>query len=123
MGYLSRPWQRAVARVLVLAVAVAAVPVNCLAAGPPGPPPQSTSTLGAAVQHAIQHEAARVAKMSPNAARQAGAPAATSGSGFFKSKAGVLTLVLLAAGTGYALYSTSHDRIKTENVTYGGTWK
>jgi hypothetical protein len=31
--------------------------------------------------------------------------------------------VLLAAGTGYALYSTSHDRIKTENVKYGGTWK
>jgi len=30
---------------------------------------------------------------------------------------------LLAAGTGYALYSTSHDRIKSPKVPYGGTWK
>lgn len=49
--------------------------------------------------------------------RAAQAPAAPttdlrSGS-FFKSKAGVATLVIVAVGTGYALYSASNDRIKS----------
>jgi hypothetical protein len=80
--------------------------------------------LAASIQKAVQHESGNVAKVAPNAARQAGTSSTGPGStGFFKSRAGVATLILLAAGTGYALYSTSHDRIKTENVTYGGTWK
>lgn len=32
---------------------------------------------------------------------------------FFKSKAGVATLVLFAAGVAYALYSSSNDRIRS----------
>ncbi len=32
---------------------------------------------------------------------------------FFKSKAGVATLVLFAAGVGYAIYSSSNDRIRS----------
>ncbi len=120
MNYLARPWRRAVVRVVVLALAVGVAPVNCLAGEPPGPQ-QPTTALAASIQKAVQHEAGNVAKVAPNAARQAGtSPAST---GFFKSRTGIITLVLLAAGTGYALYSTSHDRIKTENVPYGGTWK
>ena len=37
--------------------------------------------------------------------------AAGNSSGFFKSKPGIIALVVMAAGTGYALYSASHDRI------------
>jgi hypothetical protein len=40
---------------------------------------------------------------------------------FFKSKAGVVTLALIAAGAGFALYSTSHDRVTSPNQAYGGT--
>ena len=124
MKYLVRPWRRTVARLLVLALAVGAAPVNCLASEPAGPP-QTSPTLSASIQKAVQQEAGKVAKVSPKAARQAGAsaPADTSSGGFFKSKAGVITIALLAAGTGYALYSTSHDRVSSPNVTYGGTKK
>jgi hypothetical protein len=119
--YLVRPWRRTVAQMLVLALAVGAAPVNCLASEPAGPPPSSPS-LSASIQKAVQQETGKVAKMSPKAARQAGAsaPADTSSGGFFKSKAGIMTIVLLAAGTGYALYSTSHDRVTSPNVPYGG---
>ena len=121
MKYLLRPWRRTVARLLVLALAVGAAPVNCLAGEPAGPP-QSAPTLSASIQKAVQQESGKVAKVSPKAARQAGtsAPGDTSSGGFFKSKAGIVTIALLAAGTGYALYSTSNDRVKSPNVPYGG---
>lgn len=123
MKYLYGPWRRQVVRALVLALAVGAVPVNCLAAEPAGPPPPAP-TLAASIQHAVQQESGRIAKAPVNAARRDGAAqAATESRGFFKTTPGVITLVLLAAGTGYALYSTSHDRITSPKVTYGGTWK
>jgi hypothetical protein len=119
--YSVRPWRRTVARLLVLALAVGAAPVNCLASEPAGPQ-QASPTLAASMHKAVQQEAGKVAKVSPRAARQAGAsaPADTSSGGFFKSKAGVATILLLAAGTGFALYSTSHDRVKSPNVPYNG---
>ena len=122
MKYLVRPWRRTVARLLVLALAVGAAPVNCLASEPAGPP-QTSPTLSASIQKAVQQEAGKVAKVSPKAARQAGAsaPADMSSGGFFKSKAGIITIAILAAGTGYALYSTSNDRITSPKVPYGGT--
>jgi hypothetical protein len=122
--YLVRPWRRTVARLLVLALAVGAAPVNCLASEP-GNPPQSSPTLSASIQKAVQQEAGKVGKMSPKAARQAGSgvPADTSSGSFFKSKAGIVTLLLVAAGTGFALYSTSHDRVTSPNQAYGGTNK
>ena len=124
MKYLVRPWRRTVAQMLVLALAVGAAPVNCLASEPAGPPP-SSPTLSASIQKAVQQETGKVAKVSPQAARQTGAgtPADTASAGFFKSKAGVITILLLAAGTGYALYSTSNDRVTSPNQPYGGTYK
>ena len=120
MKYLWPSWRRPLARALVLVLAVGAAPPNCLAAEP-ADPPQSSPTLAAAIQQAVQQESGKVAKVSPNAARQSGAPAAAEPGGFFKTKTGVITLVLFAVGTGYALYSTSHDRIKSPNQQYGGT--
>jgi hypothetical protein len=32
---------------------------------------------------------------------------------FFKTKAGVATLVIFAAGVGYAVYSSNNDRIRS----------
>ena len=124
MSYLSGSWRRLVVRALVLVLALGAAPLNCLAGGPAGPP-QPAPTLTASIQKAVQHEVGKVAKVRPNAARQAGASSAgemSSGS-FFKTPAGVLTIVLLAAGTGYALYSTSHDRVSSPNQAYGGSKK
>jgi len=124
MKHLVRPWRRPVARVLVLAVALGSAPV-CLAGQPPGPP-SSPSTITASIDKAVHHELGQSAKASASpatVARQSGANAPSSGGSFFKSKAGIITTVLLAAGTGFALYSTSHDRVKSPQVPYGGTWK
>jgi hypothetical protein len=121
VNHLVRPWRRRVARVLVLALAFGTVPIVCLAGPPPGPS-SPASPIAASADKAVQHDVGQIAKASPNVARQSTANAQASG-GFFKSKAGVITIVLLAAGTGFALYSTSHDRVKSPQVTYGGTWK
>jgi len=44
---------------------------------------------------------------------QATAPSeAPSGGSFFKSRKGALVLVLMAVGTGYAIYSASSERIE-----------
>jgi len=43
------------------------------------------------------------------AARQGSAP--TGSTSFFKTRPGIIALSVLAAGTGYALYSAQHDRI------------
>jgi len=119
--YLWPWWRRLLVRALVLVLALGAAPLNCLAAQPADPPPPAPA-LAAAIQQAVQLEVGTMKKVSPNAAQQSGASAAEPAR-FFKTKAGVVALVLLAAGTGYALYSTSHDRIKSPKVPYGGTWK
>lgn len=124
MNHLVRPWRRRVARVLALALALGSAPV-CLAGEPPGPQ-SSPSPLAASIDKAVQHELGQPSKVSASnarIARQESANGPASGTSFLRSKAGMVTIVLLAAGTGFALYSTSHDRIKSPKVTYGGTWK
>jgi len=48
------------------------------------------------------------------AAQDPGQPRTDLGStSFFKKPAGIVALILVGVGTGYALYSTSNDRIKS----------
>lgn len=105
--------------VLILAAAVALVPVPGLA----GDNGQSQSTPPG-IKASIGKAVAAQAKAANPDARAVSAVAAQatglSSPGFFKTRAGVVTLVALAAGAGYALYSTSHDRVKSPNRTYGG---
>lgn len=69
--------------------------------------PTRTPIMDAARRHATATKVREAAQGQPT-------PAAStdlrSGS-FFKSKAGMATLVIFAAGVGYALYSSSNDRI------------
>lgn len=98
------PWRRHVGRMLVLAVVVAFVPVPVLAdEGPPAAAP------------GIRASAAVIADTEPLAATtvataQSGPPDAGSVS-FFKKPIGIVALLTLAAGVGYAIYSTQNDRI------------
>ncbi len=111
MNYLSRPWRRPVLRVLVLALAVAAAPLPVLA-GEPTPPP--SPNLKASIQKVVASEIAAAAKAPAAKATQSGGGGADLGSpSFFKSKAGIITLVATAVGLGFALYSTSNDRVKS----------
>ena len=110
-------WRRLLARVLVLVLAVGAVPADCLAGGTPPPPGESTPTLAASIQKAVAMETAKMGKArasSSVASQDPGQPRTDLGSkSFFKKPAGIVALILAGVGTGYALYSTSNDRVKS----------
>jgi hypothetical protein len=114
---LTSSWRRHLARVLVLALVVGAVPADCLAGGTPPPPGESTPTLAASIQKAAVVEAAKMGKArasSSVASQDPSEPKTDLGSkSFFKKPAGIIALVLVGVGTGVALYSTSNDRIKS----------
>jgi hypothetical protein len=93
-------------RVLALAVVIALLPLPALA-----------DQGSAKAAPGIRVSAATIAKTEPLAASetaaQAGAPAGTDSPSFFKSPAGIVTLVLVGVGVGFALYSTKNDRINS----------
>ena len=102
-----RSWHLVI-RVLVLALAVAAVPLPCFA-GETSAPVASKPTITGSIQRAVA-----VTPLAPARGQAAGAKADKSelnSPSFFKSKAGVIALVVLAAGAGFTVYSSQHDRI------------
>lgn len=104
MKHQFRSWRLA-ARVVAFAVAMAAIPLPGLAAEPnkPAPAPGLAASIASA---------AASSKVTLEQAKPAAPDKAQLGStSFFKSPAGVIVLAVVAAGTGYALYSASHDRI------------
>jgi hypothetical protein len=107
-------WRRAL-RVFAIAAAVAAAPLPALAGESPSPPSgapsitESAARLVAAGRLVAQDRAAR----SRMAAGAAAAQTDLGSPGFFRSPAGIITLVAIGAGVGYALYSTSNDRVKS----------
>ena len=110
-------WRRLLARVLVLVLAVGAVPADCLAGGTPPPPGEPTPTLAASIQKAVAMETAKMGKARASTAAAKQDPGAgvnkLESKSFFKSPAGIVALVLVGVGVGYAMYSTSNDRIKS----------
>jgi len=69
-----------------------------------------TPTVKASMERIVARDLA--ATPAPKVAREdRQGSSASSRPGFFKSGPGMIALVVMAAGTGYALYSTSHDRI------------
>lgn len=108
-------WARSSLRMVVLAAAVAAAPLPALAGDihslPAGPSPDSG--IAASGSRLMAAELARPAVPAAQV-RLAVTPQTDLGSAsFFKTPAGIITLVAIAAGVSYALYSTSHDRVKS----------
>ena len=99
-------------RVIALALAVALAPLPALA-GEATPPAKPDTGLTASAERLAATEAFRVQPQTARA-QESGWTNPERGSGsFFKSPAGILTLIVVGVGTGYALYSTSHDRVKS----------
>ncbi|MGE5200419.1 MAG: hypothetical protein ACM3H9_12320 [Rhodospirillaceae bacterium] len=96
-----------ISRALVAALMLAATPLPTLAGDPPAPAPARPSLT------VLVKQAAAVTPIAPARAQtttgvdrsQFGSPS------FFKKPVGIAVLVTLAAGVGYALYSTQHDRV------------
>jgi len=97
----------------MLAIAVTLVPLPALAAdrtaaAPPPAQPLRSSIAKHAAREVLVSSPKRAAKSSAQTSAQRSTPQS---SGFFRSPAGIACLAVVAAGTGYALYSVSHDRI------------
>ncbi len=95
-----------ISRVLVAALILAATPLPTLAGDPPAPV-QARPSLNALVKQAAAVTPIKPARVQGTAVDKS---AFTSPS-FFKRPAGIVVLCTLAAGVGYALYSTQNDRI------------
>jgi hypothetical protein len=109
----------------MLAIAVTLVPLPALAADraeSEGSKPSGKASLAATApaqplrSSIAKHASREVLASSPKRAGKTTAQARAQGSapqssGFFRSPAGITCLAVVAAGTGYALYSASHDRI------------
>ena len=93
---------------LVFLVSLVAAPV----AATEKPAAPAPTTLAAAVAAKVESlEPAKVAAaVEPT---QAPAPTTTDNRGFFKSPKGVITIVLFAAGTAYAIHATQKDRVNS----------
>jgi hypothetical protein len=102
-------WRRRLARALVFAVAVAATPLPVLA-GETTQPLKTTPGIKASVQKLAATE--RLAASDDQAAQAAPEVQAPQSASFFKTPLGLAVIAVVGAGTGYAIYSTSHDRIR-----------
>ncbi len=71
----------------------------------------STPTVKASMERIVAREVAAMPAPKPAARDDRQTSGAGSSPGFFKSGPGMIALAVMAAGTGYALYSTQHDRI------------
>lgn len=107
-GYVS------LTRVVLLAVTVALVPWPAVAADGPSSTPHPTGTTATnttTLRTAVAREAARVPLAHATTRRSDQGP--NGFTTFFKSRPGQIALTVMAVGTGYAIYSTQHDRIKS----------
>ena len=100
-----RSWRLAL-RVVALALVLAAIPL-------PGLAEDSTQPVAKPGLKASIAKAAANTTTAASQGQKAAAPdkAQLGSRSFFKSPAGMIVLAVVAAGTGYALYSSSHDRI------------
>lgn len=101
------------AALLVLAAALIPLPVAASEAAPAHTTPAATTSL----HQAVAREAARAAAEAPKPAATTAARADQGSSkgmmGFLKSRPGMIALTVMVVGTGYAIYSAQHDRIKS----------
>lgn len=106
MTYRDCTWRPAL-RVLALALVIAAVPLPGLA----GEPSQTIARPGIRASAAAVVATTTLARSEGQSATDTKAQL-ESGS-FFKTPVGVVVLAVVAAGAGYAIYSTRNDRIKS----------
>jgi hypothetical protein len=100
-----RSWRLAV-RVFALALVLVAIPLPGLAEETDKPAP--TPGLKVSIARAAASGSVTLEQAKPSAA-----PVETQGGSksFFKKPIGMVVLAVMAAGTGYAVYSANHDRI------------
>jgi hypothetical protein len=96
---------------LLVALALVVAPLPAMA-GESTAKPAGTPSIAAAAQQAVSTQL-KAAPAQFRAQSTATANTDLGSNSFFKTPAGIITIAVLGAGVGYAIYSTSHDRIKS----------
>lgn len=104
MKRLLRQW-RPMARAVSLALILAAIPLPALAADSTKAVP--APGLKASIARAATSGSAVLEQEKPQAPDRA----KLGSTSFFKTPAGIATIIVVALGTGFAVYSAKHDRI------------
>lgn len=102
-------WRGALPRAMLLAVAAALIPPP-VAASDAKPAPKAR-TIQASMQDIVARDIATTRAPRTAMRRAEQSNVSKESSAFFKTKPGMIALAILAAGTGYALYSVKHDRV------------
>lgn len=104
-------WRPSIAWALFVSLAIVAAPLPCLA----GDSSPTTSKPVPTLKSSIEHVAAThvLATSAPAARAQEQGKTDLGSKSFFRTPGGIIALVALGAGVGFALYSTSHDRVKS----------
>ena len=97
-------------RALALGIITALIPLPAAAAGDTATKAPPAPKIKASMEQIVARDVAATParKTVVRADRQAGSTGST---GFFRTGPGMFALAVMAVGTGYALYSASHDRI------------
>jgi hypothetical protein len=110
-------WRGPLRRAVFVALVAALPPLPVAAASDQAVPAASTAkpkTLQSAVHAAAVRESAVVAAPRAKAAKRADQSGASKQSpGFFRTGAGAVALAVMIVGSGYAIYSASHDKINS----------
>ena len=112
MSDKDRPWRRPLVPALAVALALVVAPLPAQA-GDPTARPASAPGIAAAAQKAVTAQVKTTGPVRAFSQSTTTAKTDLGSSSFFKTPAGIITLAVVGAGVGYALYSTSHDRIKS----------
>jgi hypothetical protein len=99
-------------RAALLAAALGLVPLPAFASDPTPAAPKA-KTIKASMQQIVAREAAKMAITRKAVKRADQDNPSKQSSSFFKTGPGIAALAVLAVGTGYALYSVSHDRVRS----------
>ena len=106
-----------VSRALVAAMILTAIPLPGYAGEPPAPASAEASLTGvgqAGRSGDGARQGSRAGRCHPVGKTDVGSPS------FFKKPVGIAVLAVFAAGIGYAIYSTKHDRIHSAGEEVGG---
>jgi hypothetical protein len=97
--------------VITALLATAFAPAMAASQGSPTAPPSFSARSIAKVIATTTPDSVRLNRTAGDDARTTQAQATKSGS-FFKTRTGLLVIAVMAAGTGYAVYSAKQDRIR-----------
>lgn len=112
MRYKVKSWSDSVKRAVALAVVLALAPLPAVAASEPGPS-RKPGPIRASVAKITLKDPAKMPTARRSDARGATQTPSGRDRSFFKTGPGILAIAVMVAGTGYAIYSTTNDRIKS----------